>query len=311
MSARKDAHRSDSVPLVVTVPASTSNLGTGFDCLGLALDLGLEAVLVGTSEGAHRVEREGEGAGHAFAPGEDLFLAGFELGRELAPFEGFHHFRLRSEIPMGRGLGSSAAALSAGLALARTLGAPQEPLEATRELVCREVTRIEGHPDNAAAAAFGGCVLGLPLPDGSVSLLHPEIHADVAFVVSWPERTFSTHESRGLLPHEIPFADAVENPRRLAFLLEGLRTANRRWVELGIEDRLHVPYRLAALAEAREAIEAARSAGAWGATLSGAGSGVVCVCGRGEAEGIAAAMPRSQTARVVGVGGGVRVGNGR
>ena len=302
MSAAKDVKTGFRVPLDVEVPASTSNLGTGFDCLGLALDLALKARLLGPSGAAHEVERTGEGAGAVFAPGEDLFLVGFERGRELLPFEGHYRFALHSEIPMGRGLGSSAAALSAGLFLARALAAPDEDPAATQAAICNEVSRIEGHHDNAAAAVYGGCALGVPLEDGSVSLLFPEIAPQVGLVLTWPERTFSTHASRGLLPEQVSFADAVENPRRLAFLLEGLRTANADWVRIGIEDRLHVPYRLAALEEARAAIAAAEAAGAWGATLSGAGSGVVVVCAREDAERIARALPAEQTSRVVGPG---------
>jgi len=282
MSGSKDVGNGLSVPIEVRVPASTSNLGTGFDCLGLALDLALRARLEGpvpAGGGAHAIVRTGEGAGAVFGPGEDLFLAGFERGRELTPFEGHFHFSVHAEAPMGRGLGSSAAALTAGLFLARAVGAPDEPLEETRAAVCKEVTRIEGHPDNAAAAVYGGCVLGVPLADGSVSLLFPELSEELGLVLSWPERTFSTHASRGLLPAEVPFAHAVENPRRLAFLL-------------------------AALPEAREAIECAMEAGAFGATLSGAGSGVVVVCARDEAERIAEALPADQTRRVVAPGMG-------
>jgi len=305
MSGSKDVSNGLRVPIEVRVPASTSNLGTGFDCLGLALDLALHARLEGPAHpasGTHEVVRTGEGARARFGPGEDLFLAGFERGRELTPFEGHFRFHLHAEAPMGRGLGSSAAALTAGLFLARALGAPEETLEETRTAVCNEVSRIEGHPDNAAAAVHGGCVLGVPMADGSVSLLFPELSPELGLVLSWPERTFSTHASRGLLPAEVPFAHAVENPRRLAFLLDGLRTANAAHVRIGIEDHLHVPYRLTALPEAREAIECAMEAGAFGATLSGAGSGVVVVCARTDAERIAAALPADQTRRVVAPG---------
>ncbi|MAB78625.1 MAG: homoserine kinase [Planctomycetes bacterium] len=307
MEAQKNDRRSFSIPLRVRVPGSTSNLGTGFDCLGLALDLGLEVRLCGPARGAHEVLRTGEGANVSFGPDEDLFLFGFERGRELTPFEGFFRFEIHSEIPMGRGLGSSAAALGAGLLLARAIARPGEAVEKTRSELTAEASRIEGHPDNASAALYGGCTLGLPLDDGSVRLLFPEISPELGLIVCWPDSSFSTHTSRELLPAEVPFADAVENPRRLAFLLEGLRTANPEWIRIGIEDRLHVPYRLAVLEEAKHAIQSALAAGAWGATLSGAGSGIVVLCQRSEARKIARALPENQTRHVVSTGIGPRV----
>ena len=304
MGAALDASRESRVPLRVRVPASTSNLGPGFDCLGLALSLSLEVTLQGPADGPqHAVRRAGEGADRPYAPGEDLVLVGFDRGCELLGSEGVYRFDVRSEIPLGRGLGSSAAALGAGLLLARAVAAPETPLERLVE----EAARLEGHPDNAVPALTGGCTLSLALPDGSVRSVRPEVSPEVGFVSAWPASPFATHRARELLPAEVPFRDACENPVRLALLLEGLRSADPELLRLGIEDRLHVPYRLPAMPDTARAIAAAYAAGAWAATLSGAGSGVICLCPADEAEELAANLPDDLTSRAVTVAPAPRV----
>ncbi len=269
--------------LLVRVPASTSNLGPGFDCLGLALSLFLEVRLTPHAGAGHEIDRRGPGEGELPLPRDDLLLRAFERAR--GELQGHYRFEVTSEIPIGRGLGSSGAAIVAGLLLARELGArlPEEAL-------LSEGIALEGHPDNVAAALFGGLTLCTRGNGGRWMLLTPPLAANLGFAVAWPAQPLATKRARAVLPASVPFADAAENPRRLALLLEGLRSGERELVAAGAEERLHVRYRLPLLPGAERALEAAREAGAWAATLSGAGSGLVAVGARDAMEPVAQAM---------------------
>lgn len=281
--------RSSPPPLRVRVPASTSNLGPGFDLLGLALSLWLEVrcdrgEVADGGAGSTRVEHAGPGACDWSADG-DWVLRAFERGRGLWGPEASSAFdverlttrlRVRSEIPVGRGFGSSGAAVVAGLLLARaTLGETAANVPDAELL--REAVHLEGHPDNATAALLGGCTLGLPRDDGPPVVVRNALAPELGFALAWPRLPLDTPRARALLPRKVPFADAVENPRRLALLLEGLRTGDPRLLELGGHDRLHTPYRLPHIPGAAEALSAARAAGAWLTALSGAGSGLVAI----------------------------------
>jgi homoserine kinase len=273
-------------PLSVRVPASTSNLGPGFDLLGLALALWLEVRITGRLTGRHELVRAGLEPSELPPPDEDLLLLAFERLRRAHPFEGHFRFEVRSQIPVGRGLGSSGAAIVAGLLLARALSGARLDLE---ELLALGI-ELEGHPDNVAAALAGGLTLCARVGAGAWKLVRAPLSPEIGFALAWPGTPLSTRRARAELPASVPFADAVENPRRLALLLEGLRTGARELVELGLEDRLHVRYRLPLLPGAEQALAAARAAGAWAAPLSGAGSGLVALGARGTLEPAARAM---------------------
>jgi homoserine kinase len=271
----------------VRVPASTSNLGPGFDCLGLALGLFLEV--------EHRPGPEPPrlevGPGCVDWPGgaENLLVAAFTRGCErFGARERGGTLVARSEIPVGRGLGSSGAAVVAGLCLA----AQRAGRAVSDDELLAEGLALEGHPDNVTAGLLGGCTLGVPLARGAPAVVRQTVHPRLAFAVAWPDRPLSTAAARRALPATVPFADAVENPRRLALLLEGLRTGDERLLRLGEQDRLHVAARLPLVPGAERALEAAHSAGAFLATLSGAGSGVVAIGDSARIAGIARAMER-------------------
>ncbi len=277
---------SSSAPLVrVAVPASTSNLGPGFDLLGLALGLFLEVHLTETGAGEHELSRSGQGARELPPAEEDLLLAAFERVRAARPFPGCFRFEVCSEIPVGRGLGSSGAAIVAGMLLARALSRTIEE----RELLALGI-ELEGHPDNVAAALLGGLTLCARGENGPWTVISPQLSPRLGFAVAWPREPLPTARARAVLPDRVRFHDAAENPRRLALLLEGLRTGERDLLELGVEDRLHVRYRLPLLPGAERALAAGREAGAWAATLSGAGSGLVALGERGTLEPVARAM---------------------
>lgn len=274
--------------LAVRVPGSTSNLGPGFDLLGLALELYLDVEVTGPAAGpsSERIEACGEAA--SWPARGDLLLSALEhgaqrLGAEIPPVA----LRVRSQVPLERGLGSSGAALVAGLVLARELCAAT----ATDAELLTWAHELEGHPDNITAALLGGCTLSLPGPDGLVAI-RQAVHPSIRFAVAWPRRPLPTAAARRALPSLVPFADAVENPRRLACLLEGLRSADARLLELGGEDRLHVRHRLPLVPGAERALAAAREAGAWIATLSGSGSALIALADESRVQGAADALQR-------------------
>lgn len=264
----------------VRVPGSTSNLGPGFDQLGLALGLFLEVTCedAGPAD-AWRVELEGAD----WTAAEDLTARALTAALPNAP----RHLRLRrcSQIPVARGLGSSGAAVAAGLALADALAdAPLAP-ERTRALGCE----LEGHPDNVMASLLGGLVLSAP-HDAGVYWQHAPVHADLEFAIAWPEQPMPTAEARAVLPERVPLADAVENARRLPVLLRGLAEGDGERIAFGLRDRWHVDARAAIQPGAAEALNEASAAGAFGATLSGSGSALVAIAPRGRGEVAARAM---------------------
>lgn len=260
-------------PTRLRVPCSTSNLGPGFDCLGLALGLWLEVELVGAAQGnAHELASASDAA-REWPTAKNLMFDAFDrafehCGAARVPAR----FAVRSEIPLERGLGSSGAAVAAGLLLANAcLG---ERLG--RATLAQLGMSLEGHPDNSTASLYGGCTLGVPLFDG-LRVLQPELSPDLRFAVAWTDAKLATERARAALPKQVSFADAVENPRRIALLLEGLKRADPELIAAGGEDRLHVRYRLPLIQGGAAALDAAREAGAWLATISGAGSALIAI----------------------------------
>lgn len=282
------------LPLAVRVPASTSNLGSGFDLLGLALSLYLE-VEARERSGGEQVLGSLEGEARCWPSGvENLLLRAFERGLALAGHEPAGLvFHARSEIPVERGLGSSGAAVAAGLALARAYagslpreGFPSEgPAPEELALACE----LEGHPDNSTASLCGGCTLALP--HGSrLTVVRQPVHPSIGVALAWPAARVPTSEARAALPARVPFRDAVDQPRRLAMLLEGLRTGDPELLRLGGVDHLHVGERLPLIAGGKGALGAAREAGAWLATVSGSGSALVALGPKDAVQPIARAM---------------------
>ncbi len=261
--------------MLARAPASTSNLGAGFDCLGLALDLWLEVRLVpGDGSPVYR------GTLAALRAGDDLVAT---ILRGLLPAG--HHLELHSEVPVGRGLGSSAAATAAALALrARLRG---DHLE--MDTVFQETAAREGHPDNAAPAVYGGLMLASPRPTRLA--LHPSL--GIALAV--PEGRVDTQAARAVLPAQIARGTAVEQAARAAALVAGLTAGDGDLVAHGMDDRLAVPHRVRFIPGFAAAVRAAVGAGAHGATISGSGSTLVAVAPRERAEAVAQSMSRALT----------------
>jgi len=279
---------SDWTGLSLRVPASTSNLGPGFDFLGLALSLELEIRVLGLEGEMPRfVECTGTAAGWPRGA-DNLVLRAFELAARGLGLQASPGLVLaaHSEIPVARGLGSSGAAIVAGLLLAERASGRR----ASEEQLLTWGLQLEGHPDNSSAALLGGCTLSVPVGGGRLRVVRAELAPELCFALAWSEDKLATREARAVLPVQVPFADAVENPRRLALLLEGLRRADAELLALGIEDRLHVQHRLPLIRGGREALGAARAAGAWAATISGSGSSLIALAPRARAQAAADAM---------------------
>jgi homoserine kinase len=253
--------------VLVRVPASSANLGPGFDVLAAALDLHVEV----------EVEETGR-----FAVFTDLAIARDRRNLCVRAFAtladaGRHEFAIRSDVPLSGGLGTSAAAIVAGLLAARELtGSTVDLLEAA--------TQLEGHPDNVAAALLGGVVV---CAGGQATRI--DVPPDLTAVLAVPREAVRTARARGVLPATVPLADAVFNVGAASLLVLGLATGDLELVARGLGDRLHQPPRAELYPRSMELVEAAPSLGALGATISGAGPTVLLWARSEAAEAVEAA----------------------
>jgi homoserine kinase len=251
---------------LVRAPASSANLGPGYDVLAAALSLSLELEV--TETGEFSVE---PGVGLP-ADRSNLCVRAFE---RLHPADGLA-FKVRSEIPLGRGLGSSAAAIVAGLAAADHM----YELGLDSEALYTHAVELEGHPDNVAAALYGGFVL-CPRPGAEAELpapvrLDPPQGVEAVLVI--PEATVATTEARAAMPAAVPLAEAVANIAAVAQLTLGIERSDLGLIAAGLADRLHQPARAPLYAQSMELLGRARELGAIGATISGAGPSVMLWC---------------------------------
>ncbi len=262
--------------VVVDVPASSANLGAGYDCLGLALDLSnrIEVEVRGWSRGEVELSVEGEGAEELAADHENRFVRGLEAvlreARGSLPEGVGWRVEMRNRIPLARGLGSSAAATVGGLVAGNALLG--DPLTAADLL--RLATGIEGHADNAAAAVFGGFVVVSAI-DGAIETVRFDAPRDLRAVLFIPDLRLSTSDMRAVLPEAVPREDAVANVGRAAIGVAGIATGRFDLLRTLTVDRLHEPYRATAYPQLPRLVQAARDAGALGACLSGAGSTIL------------------------------------
>lgn len=262
--------------VTVEVPGSAANLGAGFDCLGVALAITnrIEVEVRGWSRGQIELNVEGEGRGELTEDRDNRFVRGLEAAMgaargELPEGVGWR-IDMRNEIPVARGLGSSAAATVAGVVAANALLGGL--LDTATQL--RIAAGIEGHPDNAAAALLGGFVASSAAGDG-VEAIRMDVPRDLRAVLFIPERRLSTEAMRKALPSTVPYDDAVANLGAVALGVAGLASGKSDLLARLTLDRLHEPYRAAAYPEFPKMVVAAREAGAIGACLSGAGSTIL------------------------------------
>ena len=260
----------------VEVPATSANLGAGYDCLGLALDVTNRIDLEVRSWGRGEIELtvDGEGANELPADRSNRFIRGLEAALaaargEVPPGAGWR-IAMTNRIPLERGLGSSAAATVAGVVAGNALAGER----LTNADMLRLAAEIEGHPDNVSAALMGGFVVSAPSETG-IEAIRFDVPRDLRAVLFIPELRLGTSAMRAVLPSRVPFSDAVANLGRVAIGVAGLATGRHELLRLLTQDRLHERYRAAAFPELPRLIGAAREAGAIGACLSGAGSTVI------------------------------------
>jgi homoserine kinase len=274
----------------VRVPASSSNLGAGFDCIGVAVDRWLVATVTLVAGSEISIRRSGRLTAVSVAVDDDLLARGFRAacaaagGGGGAPATGAA-IDATSDIPVGCGLGSSAAAIVAGVLLA---DAALE-LNLSRQPIVEIAAAIEGHPDNVAPAVYGGAVLSVRTPAGLVSA-PLTVAAGLELLLAVPPFPSDTKAARAVLPKTLPHADAVLAASRAAALVQGLSTGDGALLGAALDDLLHVPFRRARIPGYDAVVGAAQKAGAFGATLSGAGSAILAIAPRERSAPVGAAM---------------------
>lgn len=253
----------------VTIPATTANLGPGFDCLGLALGLRNEICMTAVPQPGLTVEVQGEGAGAIPTDARNLVVQAAEMVFERVGKRPYGlHIQQTNHIPVGSGLGSSAAATLGGILAANALvggGLTEQELVET-------AVATEGHPDNVVPAFYGGLTLSVMAGDA----LHVEPIAvpPMQVVIVLPDFDFPTKAARAALPTQIPMRDAIFNISRMGLLLRALERGDYEALSLAMQDKLHQPYRLPLVPGMAAVFAAAKEVGATAVTLSGAGPSV-------------------------------------
>lgn len=254
----------------ITIPATSANLGPGFDCLGLALGLYNHIEMATAVSLTFSISISGEGAMQLPEDETNLvWQAANALWQQAGQRPSGLHVRLHNEIPVGSGLGSSATAILGGMLAANALiGSPLSAAE-----VLRLAIAYEGHPDNVAPAMSGGLVLSVQ--DGDDWLLEAVPVPALQVVYVLPEFDLPTQQARAVLPTAVSRSDAIFNAARVGLLLRALSTADFARLAVAMQDRLHQPYRIPLVPGLARAMEAAVAAGAAGVALSGAGPSLI------------------------------------
>ena len=285
----------------VRAPATTANLGPGYDCLGMALDLWntltVEVLPAGSKPA---VVVSGEGAGELDVDTQNLTYRAIEFlfneaDSPIPPLS----LRCENKIPLSRGMGSSAAAISGGLVAANRL---LDDVFGQDDLLEMAAT-IEGHPDNVAAAIHGGMRL-VVLEDNRLYTAPIRVPEDMQAVLFIPDRRIATADARRVLPGQISVADAVYNMSRTALLVASMESEHPEYLNIATQDRLHQPYRQTIFPQMKVIFAAAQAAGAFGVFLSGSGSTILAFA-RDRAMTVAYEM--FDAARLAGVEGRVEV----
>ncbi len=253
----------------ISVPATSANLGAGFDTLGIALDL-RDTITVQRIDEPSRIVIDGEGFDTAGSGGDNLLVRAWRSVFAALGVEAPHvEISCTNVIPHARGLGSSAAAVVAGLAAARAV--LDDPNELADDDLLQLATSLEGHPDNAAPALFGGATLAW-MNDGVAHWRALEVASTITPVVFIPDVTGTTATSRATLPASVPFGDAVFNLQRVAMMTIALKEPDLLFE--ATDDRLHQPYRASVMGPSLALVAALREQGN-AAVLSGAGPTVL------------------------------------
>ncbi|WP_375511385.1 homoserine kinase [uncultured Nostoc sp.] len=271
--------------ITVTVPATTANLGPGFDCIGAALKLYNEFKFT-RQEGGLTIHVTGTEAKRVQTDKSNLLYQAFvKFYQYIEQTPPTVKIEIKLGVPLARGLGSSATAIVGGLVAANQLeGTPM-----SQSQVMELAIAMEGHPDNVVPALLGGCRLAAT-SGAAWEICDVPWHKDVVPVVAIPDFELSTSKARGVLPNEVSRADAIFNTAHLGLLLRGLETGNAQWLKTALQDKLHQPYRKALIPGYDALNIAAVSAGAYGMVISGAGPTLLALADKLHSEAVEAAM---------------------
>ncbi|MEC8856254.1 MAG: homoserine kinase [Chloroflexota bacterium] len=288
----------------VKAPATTANMGPGYDCLGLALDVWNTLEIEVLKGGEPVVEVTGEGADELGTGRDNLIYRAMEfLFQDVGEDMPVVRINCDNAIPIARGMGSSAAAIAGGLVAANYLCSQ----EYTANDLLEMAATIEGHPDNVAAAVLGGMQLVIMDQTDEGNRLYtvplnvpPELHA-VVFV---PQVRISTKDARAVLPEKVSMADAVHNMGRVGLLVAAMATNHPEYLTVATQDRIHQPYRQPLFPAMKVIFQAALDAGAMGVFLSGSGSTVLALTKGRE---MTVAYEMAEAARQASVEGNVSV----
>ncbi len=272
--------------ITVTVPATTANLGPGFDCIGAALTLYNKFKFTALDEGGLIIDVTGAEAEKVQTDESNLLYQAFvKLYQYIGQTPPSVKMEIQLGVPLARGLGSSATAIVGGLVGANQLaGAPLTQLQ-----VMELAIAMEGHPDNVVPALLGGCRLAATSAD-NWEICDIPWDEDIVPVVAIPDFELSTSEARQVLPTQVSRADAIFNTAHLGLLLRGLQTGKGEWLSTALQDKLHQPYRQALIPGYDAVNAAAMKAGAYGMVISGAGPTLLALVDQLHSQAVEAAM---------------------
>ncbi len=272
----------------VSVPATTANIGPGFDCLGAALTRYNQFTFAPPlGEEALQITVQGQDSELVTTASSNLAYVAFQtffqkIGQPVPALS----LQIELDVPLARGMGSSSTAIVGGLLGANSMAGSPLDAHALADLA----TKIEGHPDNVVPALLGGCRLATMNDIGVATLCEVAWHPDILPILVVPAFEISTAQARAVLPTEYSRADAVYTMGHLGLLIQALAAGNGDWLRTAIGDRIHEPYRKSLIPGYDAVTQAAHDAGAYGVTISGAGPTLLALGSAAKATAIAQAM---------------------
>jgi homoserine kinase len=271
---------------IIRVPATTANLGAGFDCIGAALSIYNEFTLTAIDSPDLVIAVRGLEAARVNTDATNLAYQAFlKLYRRIDRQPPVIQLEIKLGVPLARGLGSSATAIVGGLLGANNLaGTPLSPAE-----IMQLAIELEGHPDNVVPALIGGCQLAATAATGWAIAEIPW-HDSIAVVVAIPDFELSTEAARSVLPKEYSRADAIFNTAHFGLLVRGLETGNVEWLTAALTDRIHQPYRQQLIPGYQAVEQAVSAAGGYGMVISGAGPTLLALTSTERALAVGLAM---------------------
>jgi homoserine kinase len=277
-----------SLPMpTIRVPATTANIGPGFDCLGAALTLYNQFKFTLSPKEPLKITATGIEADRVATDDSNLVYQAFcKFFAHLGQMPPAVQIDIAMEVPLARGLGSSATAIVGGLVGANLLAG--SPL--SQDEIMHLAIAIEGHPDNVVPALMGGCRLAASGVDRAWEICELNWHSDLVPIVAIPNFELSTAEARRVLPLDYSRADAIFNTAHLGLLVRGLETANANWLKAALQDQIHQPYRQTLIRGYEAVRSASLSAGAYGMVISGAGPTLLALSNVANTEAVQIAM---------------------